>query len=165
MLAGELRPAAATFEAFHSLWRKFNALPERFDVDRGKLHDTLAYYPLRPELAESAYLLHRATNGRDPVWRAAGRRMVRRQQGQGAAQEHAAPPAAVRGMMMIGQRLFSGRVAVAQVAPRAHTRRTHACVDVLLHARTSMRAHLSWPWRRQCASLLPGDPLPVCRRR
>ncbi|EOD15597.1 hypothetical protein EMIHUDRAFT_245655 [Emiliania huxleyi CCMP1516] len=61
VLAGELRPAAATFEAFHSLWRKFNALPERFDVDRGKLHDTLAYYPLRPELAESCYALYHAT--------------------------------------------------------------------------------------------------------
>ena len=23
-----------------------------------------------------------------------------------------------------------------------------------------MRVHLSWPWRRRCASLLPGDPLP-----
>ena len=84
---------------------------------------------------------------------AAGRRMVRRQQGQSAAQEHAAAPAAVRGMMMIGQRLFSGRVAVAQVPPRAHTRaHTHACMAILAHARTSMRAHLSWPWRRQCAS-------------
>ena len=98
---------------------------------------------------------------------AAGRRMVRRQQGQSAAQEHAAAPAAVRGMMMIGQRLFSGRVAVAQVPLHAHTRaHTHACTAILAHARTSMRAHLSWPWRRRCASLLPGDPTcPVCRRR
>lgn len=74
VLAGELRPAAATFEAFHSLWRKFNALPERFDVDRGKLHDTLAYYPLRPELAESCYALYHAT--RDARYLQIGAEMV-----------------------------------------------------------------------------------------
>ena len=75
---------------------------------------------------------------------AAGRRMVRRQQGQSAAQEHAAAPAAVRGMMMIGQRLFSGRVAVAQVAPHAHTR-AHACMHG--HTRTHTHEHA-------CASIV-----------
>ena len=75
---------------------------------------------------------------------AAGRRMVRRQQGQ----EHAAAPAAVRGMMMIGQRLFSGRVAVAQVAPHAHTR-ARACMRG--HTRTHTHEHA-------CASIVAVAP-------
>ena len=79
---------------------------------------------------------------------AAGRRMVRRQQGQSAAQEHAAAPAAVRGMMMIGQRLFSGRVAVAQVAPRAHARAL-AC----MRGHTRTRAH-----EHACASIVAVAP-------
>ena len=86
---------------------------------------------------------------------AAGRRMVRRQQGQSAAQEHAAAPAAVRGMMMIGQRLFSGRVAVAQVPPHAHTRaraRMHARTYSHTRARACVRIYRGRG--RRCASVV-----------
>ena len=53
VLAGDVSAAAATQEAFHSLWTRFKVLPERYDVGRAALHGSMAYYPLRPELAES----------------------------------------------------------------------------------------------------------------
>jgi hypothetical protein len=45
----------------HSLWSRFRVLPERYDVARAAVHSSMAYYPLRPELAESTYALYRAT--------------------------------------------------------------------------------------------------------
>jgi len=61
VLAGDVASAASTQEAFHSLWQKFRVLPERYDVHRKVVHSSMAYYPLRPELAESTYALYRAT--------------------------------------------------------------------------------------------------------
>lgn len=53
VLAGDVSAAAATQEAFHSLWTRFKVLPERYDVGRAVVHSGMSYYPLRPELAES----------------------------------------------------------------------------------------------------------------
>ena len=53
VLAGDVVSAAATQEAFHSLWTRFRVLPERYDVGRSAVHASMSYYPLRPELAES----------------------------------------------------------------------------------------------------------------
>ena len=61
VLAGDVRQAAETQEAFHSLWVRFKVLPERYDVKRATVHSSMSYYPLRPELAESTYALYRAT--------------------------------------------------------------------------------------------------------
>lgn len=61
VLAGDVDAAAATQEAFHSLWSRFRLLPERFDVKRNAVHPSMSYYPLRPELAESTFALYRAT--------------------------------------------------------------------------------------------------------
>ena len=72
VLAGDVEEAAATQDAFHSLWRQYKLLPERVNVDQSKsltqsvVNPTMAYYPLRPELAESTYALYRAT--RDPKY-------------------------------------------------------------------------------------------------
>jgi mannosidase alpha-like ER degradation enhancer 1 len=59
VLAGDVRAAAETFQAFFGLWQRFGLLPERylFGGD-GSLHPTEQYYPLRPELIESAFYLY-----------------------------------------------------------------------------------------------------------
>uniref|UniRef100_A0A7S4B7D7 alpha-1,2-Mannosidase n=1 Tax=Chrysotila carterae TaxID=13221 RepID=A0A7S4B7D7_CHRCT len=63
VLVGDVEQAASTHAAFHSLWRMFGALPERYDVRRKSLYAGAwaEVYPLRPELAESCYALYRAT--------------------------------------------------------------------------------------------------------
>jgi hypothetical protein len=73
--AGAIAEAAGTQAAFFSLWSRFRALPERFVLPASQLHPSLNYYPLRPELAESAYFLYQATKhpkyldmGRDIYW-------------------------------------------------------------------------------------------------
>ena len=58
---GALVEAAATQRAFFGLWQRFHALPERYLLATASLHPTERYYPLRPELAESAYFLFQAT--------------------------------------------------------------------------------------------------------
>ena len=53
--------AEETFRAFYGLWQRFGLLPERFTLDMGldgAIHPTEQYYPLRPELLESAFYLH-----------------------------------------------------------------------------------------------------------
>lgn len=59
VLAGQVEEAICSHAFYYALWRRFSALPERFDW-RNKQVD-LAFYPLRPELAESTYFLYRAT--------------------------------------------------------------------------------------------------------
>lgn len=44
-----------------SVWRKYGFVPEAFNVQTGEPQDGLKQYPLRPEMAESAFYLHRAT--------------------------------------------------------------------------------------------------------
>ena len=63
VLVGDLQQAAETHGAFHSLWKRFDALPERYDVLKQESAGGAwaGRYPLRPELAESAYALYRAT--------------------------------------------------------------------------------------------------------
>lgn len=59
VLAGDVRQAAESFAAFYGVWQRFGVLPERyFFVGEGVLHPTEHYYPLRPELLESAFYLH-----------------------------------------------------------------------------------------------------------
>ena len=61
MLAGDVTLAENTFAAFFGLWERFGLLPERFTLDagpHGSIHPTEQYYPLRPELMESAFYLH-----------------------------------------------------------------------------------------------------------
>lgn len=59
VLAGDVSAAADSFRAFFSVWERFGLLPERFLYGGGgALHPTEQYYPLRPELVESAFYLH-----------------------------------------------------------------------------------------------------------
>lgn len=59
VLAGDVRPAADSFRAFFGVWERFGLLPERYLYGGGgALHPTEQYYPLRPELIESAFYLY-----------------------------------------------------------------------------------------------------------
>ncbi|XP_071490428.1 ER degradation-enhancing alpha-mannosidase-like protein 1 [Diadema antillarum] len=59
VLAGDLDEAICSHAYYYAIWRKFNALPERFDWFRKNAN--VLFYPLRPELIESTYLLYQAT--------------------------------------------------------------------------------------------------------
>nr|CDS17581.1 er degradation enhancer mannosidase alpha [Echinococcus granulosus] len=71
-LAGELRDAKCQHELHLSIWRRFGLPPERFNLLLNK--SELAFYPLRPEFAESTYYLYRAT--KDPVYLQIGAMIV-----------------------------------------------------------------------------------------
>lgn len=66
ILLGELTPAARSLNSFFMVRELLGFLPERFNfgtwqVDSGRGHAGI--HPLRPELLESNYFLHRATQG------------------------------------------------------------------------------------------------------
>jgi mannosidase alpha-like ER degradation enhancer 1 len=56
VLAGDLEEAICTHAVYYSIWRRYNALPERFDWNTKT--PNVKFYPLRPELVESTYLLY-----------------------------------------------------------------------------------------------------------
>eukprot|EP00118_Oscarella_pearsei_P011592 m.78695 g.78695 ORF g.78695 m.78695 type:complete len:576 (+) comp36114_c0_seq9:62-1789(+) len=64
VLKGDVVDAVCSHALYYTIWRRFGALPERFNW-KSKSPDVL-FYPLRPELVESTYLLYRAT--RNPFY-------------------------------------------------------------------------------------------------
>ncbi|KAJ9082719.1 hypothetical protein DSO57_1001792 [Entomophthora muscae] len=64
VLAGDVENAIKSHLGFYHIWRKFQALPERFDLESKA--PLISFYPLRPELIESTYMLYQAT--RDPFY-------------------------------------------------------------------------------------------------
>jgi hypothetical protein len=70
-LAGQRADAAAAHADWAGAWARFGGLPEMVDVGGTTRHPGAAAYPLRPELAESSFMLHAATGGH-PVYRATG---------------------------------------------------------------------------------------------
>jgi mannosidase alpha-like ER degradation enhancer 2 len=71
---GRAEEAVDTMRAFHGVWRQFGAVPEGFNVATGGVQQGQQGYPLRPELMESAYHMHRATG--DPYYWNLGRDYV-----------------------------------------------------------------------------------------
>ena len=61
VLAGDVDAAKASYEPIHQLWKRFSALPEIFDVRRGRILEYAMDSPIRPEFAESTYHLWMAT--------------------------------------------------------------------------------------------------------
>ena len=61
VLAGDIASAKSTFTFFHSIWSKFGALPDVFDLETNTVRDYSVDSPNRPELLESAYHLYTAT--------------------------------------------------------------------------------------------------------
>lgn len=56
VLAGDIEEAICTHAIYYSIWRRYSALPERFDWNTKT--PNVKFYPLRPELVESTYLLY-----------------------------------------------------------------------------------------------------------
>ncbi|KAE8899330.1 Alpha-mannosidase I [Phytophthora fragariae] len=76
--AGDLKPAAESMNAFYRVWRDYGFLSEQFNVGDWKPVKSRggggARYPLRPELIESTFYMHEATN--DSSWLRAGAHVV-----------------------------------------------------------------------------------------
>ncbi|KAJ1817904.1 hypothetical protein LPJ60_004599, partial [Coemansia sp. RSA 2675] len=64
VLAGDVDGAESAYMLYYHIWRRFRALPERFNLFLRE--PDLLFYPLRPEFVESTYFLYRAT--RDPFY-------------------------------------------------------------------------------------------------
>ncbi|XP_043933954.1 ER degradation-enhancing alpha-mannosidase-like protein 1 [Protopterus annectens] len=59
VLMGDVEDAICLHAFYYAIWKKFGALPERYNWQL-QAPDVL-FYPLRPELMESTYLLYQAT--------------------------------------------------------------------------------------------------------
>ena len=59
MLNGDIEEAICCHALYYAIWRRYDALPERFNWQL-KAPD-VRFYPLRPELIESTYLLYRVS--------------------------------------------------------------------------------------------------------
>ncbi|TMW56240.1 hypothetical protein Poli38472_008888 [Pythium oligandrum] len=72
---GHLHPATRSMNSFYRVWREYGFVPEQFNVMQWKpVRDRGARYPLRPELIESTFYMHEATN--DSSWLRAGAHFV-----------------------------------------------------------------------------------------
>eukprot|EP00800_Vazella_pourtalesii_P016699 TRINITY_DN4878_c0_g1_i4.p1 TRINITY_DN4878_c0_g1~~TRINITY_DN4878_c0_g1_i4.p1 ORF type:complete len:254 (-),score=34.54 TRINITY_DN4878_c0_g1_i4:131-892(-) len=59
VLSGDVREAVCSHAFYYTLWRKYGMLPERYDWKSAT--PTVPFSPLRPEFAESTYMLYQAT--------------------------------------------------------------------------------------------------------
>lgn len=74
VLYGQIPDAIETTRAHYSVWRKYGCLPEGYNVVNEMPYPGQINYPLRPELAESVFYLHWATN--DSSWIAVANAMM-----------------------------------------------------------------------------------------
>mmetsp|Transcript_34240 Transcript_34240/g.78128 ORF Transcript_34240/g.78128 Transcript_34240/m.78128 type:complete len:509 (-) Transcript_34240:63-1589(-) len=74
VLYGDLDMAKETFKAMHTVWKEHGFVPEALHLGSMKPQPGMGQYPLRPELAESAFYLWRATG--DPYYRLAGQDII-----------------------------------------------------------------------------------------
>ncbi|CAI5737485.1 unnamed protein product [Hyaloperonospora brassicae] len=76
--AGDLSAAAKSVNSFYRIWRDYGFLPEHFNVGTWEPVKPPgaggARYPLRPELIESTFYMHEATN--DSSWLRAGAHVI-----------------------------------------------------------------------------------------
>ena len=76
VLYGHVGAAARAMTSFINTWNAFGFIPEALDVQRLLFaRPNMAAYHLRPEMAESLLLLHRAT--KDSFWLYSAHNMVR----------------------------------------------------------------------------------------
>lgn len=59
VLHGDIEEAICTHALYYSIWKQYGVLPERWNWQQ--LSADVTFYPLRPELVESTYLLYQAT--------------------------------------------------------------------------------------------------------
>jgi ER degradation enhancer, mannosidase alpha-like 2 len=66
VLLGDINDAIMTTRALYAVWRRYGCLPEKVNVVTAAPVAGASNYPLRPELLESVFYLHWATN--DSSW-------------------------------------------------------------------------------------------------
>lgn len=66
VLLGDVDDAIETTRAHYSVWRRYGCVPEAYHVLAQSPAAGTVNYPLRPELVESVFMLHWATN--DSSW-------------------------------------------------------------------------------------------------
>uniref|UniRef100_K3WIG8 alpha-1,2-Mannosidase n=1 Tax=Globisporangium ultimum (strain ATCC 200006 / CBS 805.95 / DAOM BR144) TaxID=431595 RepID=K3WIG8_GLOUD len=72
---GHFHSATKSINSFYRVWREYGFIPEQFNVLEWKpLRGRGSQYPLRPELIESTFYMHEATN--DSSWLRAGAHFV-----------------------------------------------------------------------------------------
>lgn len=59
VLNGDIEEAICMHAFYYAIWQRYGALPERYNWNM-RVPEVL-FYPLRPELVESTYLLYQAT--------------------------------------------------------------------------------------------------------
>ncbi|XP_040214573.1 ER degradation-enhancing alpha-mannosidase-like protein 1 [Rana temporaria] len=59
VLKGDIEDAICLHAFYYAIWKRFGALPERYNWQLQT--PDVSFYPLRPELVESTYLLYQAT--------------------------------------------------------------------------------------------------------
>jgi len=69
LLSGDVEEAICHHALYYSMWKKYGCLPERYNWKLDA--PDVKFYPLRPELVESTYLLYRAT--KNPFYLHVGR--------------------------------------------------------------------------------------------
>uniref|UniRef100_T1IJL9 alpha-1,2-Mannosidase n=1 Tax=Strigamia maritima TaxID=126957 RepID=T1IJL9_STRMM len=69
VLNGDIEEAICVHALYYAIWRLYSALPERFNWQ--KIAPEVYFYPLRPELIESTYMLYQAT--KNPFYLHVGR--------------------------------------------------------------------------------------------
>ncbi|KAG0190433.1 alpha mannosidase-like protein [Apophysomyces sp. BC1034] len=72
VLHGDIDAAIKGHLVFYNIWRRYHALPERFDFYQKTVD--IGFYPLRPEFAESTYHLYQAT--KDPFYLHVGEMII-----------------------------------------------------------------------------------------
>jgi len=73
-MTGEHNEATTTLDAYFEVWRRFGFTPEGFNFVTKEVQEGQTGYPLRPEMAESAWYMYRATQ--DSKWQESAADMV-----------------------------------------------------------------------------------------
>ncbi|KAG0379647.1 alpha mannosidase-like protein [Mortierella sp. AD032] len=73
VVGGDLESAIKNHLYYYNIWRKYQAIPERFNFVTQSVD--ISNYPLRPEFVESNYFLYRAT--KDPFYLEVGEMILR----------------------------------------------------------------------------------------
>lgn len=73
VLYGDVEEAICSHALYYAIWKMYGVLPERWNWQR--MSADMAFYPLRPELVESTYLLYQAT--KNPFYLHVGMEILR----------------------------------------------------------------------------------------
>ncbi|XP_049844612.1 ER degradation-enhancing alpha-mannosidase-like protein 1 isoform X2 [Schistocerca gregaria] len=73
VLYGDVEEAICSHALYYAIWKLYGVLPERWNWQR--MSADMAFYPLRPELVESTYLLYQAT--KNPFYLHVGMEILR----------------------------------------------------------------------------------------